>query len=166
MEVNMSNSYYKEIFCLCLLLNCAGLGHAQKLRLNGYGSYVLDGMYHIYYENGDVYKGNINHGLQLGLGIEYMVKPSYGVEFNFFRRNTNVFQEAAPVTDRISTDLRFSYFLLGINAYPQTSGKIQVFGSGSSGIITQFACRSNSIQDSTGKNSITKFAWAARVGGI
>ena len=147
-----------------MLLAIASSVYGQKLRLNSYGSYVFDGSYHIYYENGDYYKGIINPGLQLGFGMEYLVTPNYGVEFSNLRRYTHVFPEGDISSDRRSADLMFNYFLLGINAYPQThSERLQAFGGASMGVIVQSASGTNS---NIMTRSITKFAWAAKVGGI
>src|SRR5215218_10344247 len=146
MTMKMRNNFYREIFSLCLLFIMAGSCHAQKLRLNGYGSYVLDGTYHIYYVNDNFYEGRINHGLQLGLGTEYLVTPNYGIELSYLRRNTNVFPEGAVNSNRVNAALRFHYVLLGINAYQQTcSQKLQVFGGMSTGIIVQTASNTNDI---------------------
>src|SRR5438309_515309 len=92
-SLKMRNNRYRETFSLCLLFIIASACDAQKLRLNGYGGYVLDGTYHIYYVNDNVYEGKMNHGLQLGLGTEYLLTPNYGVELSYLARSTNVFLE-------------------------------------------------------------------------
>ena len=56
-----TNRLYRDFFFLCLLFIIAGSCQAQKLRLNAYGSYVFDGMYHIHYPDGGLYKGTIDH---------------------------------------------------------------------------------------------------------
>jgi hypothetical protein len=165
--MKMRNNFYREIFSFCLLFVIAGYCHAQKLRVNGYGSYVLDGTYHIYYVNDNLYEGRINHGLQLGLGAEYLVTPNYGIELSYLRRNTNVFPEGTVNSNRVNAALRFQYILLGINAYAQTcSRKLQPFGGMSTGIIVQSALSTNDISNNAINHSITKFAWAARLGGV
>src|SRR5215204_1431312 len=166
MMMKMRNDLYIKILSLCLLFFVAGFCHAQKLRLNGYGSYVLDGMYHIYYPDGDSYKGTINQGLQLGVGAEYMVSSNYGVELNYLKRYTTVFPEDAVNPDRKNGDLQFNYVLLGINAYPQASGRLQAYGGVSTGVVIQTSYSPVDIPAHPIKNAITKFAWAARLGGI
>jgi len=161
------NSFYREIFSLCLLLIITGSCLAQKLRLNGYGAYVLDGSYHIYYPNGDFYKGTINHGPQLGFGMEYMVMPRHGVELSYLRQNTSVFPEGPANSGSRSADLRFDYFLVGLNAYPQIRPRrLQPYGGVSAGVIIQTASNMLDITDYPVRHSITKFAWATKLGGI
>ena len=163
----MGQGYFRAIFLHLVCLVMASPASAQKFRLTGYGSYVLDGTYHIYYENGDFYEGKINRGLQLGLGMEYMVAPNYGIEFTSLRMCTNVFPEGVVNFDRSNADLRFNYYLLGLNTYPQTKPtKLQFFGGASAGVIVQSASNRINLSDNTINRTITKFAWAARLGGI
>ncbi|HET7896754.1 MAG TPA: hypothetical protein VFL47_03775, partial [Flavisolibacter sp.] len=74
------HNWYRRWCFLFLLLGIAAAGQAQKMRLNLYGSYVLDGTYQIYYKNGDLYNGTMHQGLQLGLGTEYLLSSNFGVE--------------------------------------------------------------------------------------
>jgi hypothetical protein len=165
--MKMRNKLFRKIFILFLLFIITGSCYAQKLRLSGYGSYVFDGMYHIYYPDGDFYKGIINQGLQLGIGGEYLVTSNYGVEFNYLKRNTAIFPEDAEHPNRRNNDLRLDYVLVGINAYPQgSSGRLQGYGGMSTGVVIQTSINIMNIPDHPEKNVITKFAWAARLGGI
>jgi hypothetical protein len=152
-----------KIVLLGLLLGSVGSSHAQKLRLNAYGSYVLEGSYHVYYENGNYYEGKINDGLQLGVGVEYMIEPKYGIEFTALHRNTYVYKE----TDKRHSDLGFNYLLVGVNAYPQTrSGKFQGYGGVSGGLVIQSPYNIDNRVSPELNHSITKFTWAAKLGGI
>lgn len=158
---------YREVFLLCLLFVTTISCLAQKLRFSGYGSYVLDGTYHVYYPGGDFYGGTINHGLQPGLGLEYMVVPKYSVELNYLGQNTSVFPKNDANNGSRNADMRFDYFLVGLNAYPQTRPhRLQAYGGVSAGVIIQTACNMLDISDYRVQHSITKFAWATKLGGI
>src|SRR4051812_2197219 len=162
----MSNNCYRPIF-IFFILSVAVVVHAQRIRLNAYGSYVLDGTYHIYYKNGDFYEGNTTRGPQWGFGVEYMASEKYGVEFSCLNRNTKLFHEGTMSNDRRNTDLNLNYFLLGINAYPQSiSAKLQSFGGISAGMIKQCGYSTNEFTGNSMNTAMTKFTWAARVGGI
>ena len=162
-----TNNFYKEIFFLCVLSIVAVFCQAQRLRLNTYGSYVLEGTYHIYYPDGDSYKGTITQGLQLGLGAEYLVTPSYGVELNYLKRYAGIYPEGTVNPDRRNGSLRFEYVLLGINAYPQRGlSKLEAYGGVSAGAVIQTSCVMLNSAGHPEENVITKFAWAARLGGI
>ena len=163
----MQNHNYRKVFFFCWFLALAGIADAQRLRLNTYGSYVLDGTYHIYYENGDLYEGKINHGLQLGAGMEYMLGPNYGVDFSWLRRCTNVTPQEMIDNDNRQASLRLNYFLLGLNVYPQTSpSRLQVYGGASAGVIVQTAKGSSTLLCDDKNHPLTKFSWAARLGGV
>jgi len=163
----MKSNCYSKFFFLCCFLTIAGSGFTQKLRLNGYASYALDGVYHIYYENGDYYNGTINKGLQLGLGTEYLLSPRYGAEVSWLTRSTHVFPEGGTRSETRNTRLNFNYLLLGLNAYPQSrSRKLEAFGGVSAGILIQSIANTNNITDNVINHSITKFAWGAKLGGI
>jgi hypothetical protein len=163
----MNNHFFNLLLLFTVLLAVPNQGQAQKLRLTGYGSYVLDGGYHIYYSSGSSFNGIIKKGLQTGLGLEYMVAPKYGVEFNLLKRNTIVLPASGPGNDRRSPHLGFNYFLLGINAYPQVDQrKLQVFGGVSTGFVIQSVDNTYNINSNAVYHSIAKFVWAGRVGGI
>ena len=148
-------------FALCMI----SIAHSQKLRLSGYGSYVLEGTYNIYYENGDYYNGKMKGGKQFGLSAEYLLAPSYGLEFSAFRRNSHVSEE--DPANRINADLRLTYFLLGLNAYPKIHlQRIQAFGGASLGAVIQNAYNTNTSAGSWVNRTVTKFTWAARLGGL
>ena len=143
------------------------MGNAQRLRLNTYGSYVLDGTYHIYYENGDSYEGKINHGLQLGAGAEYMLTKNYGVDFSWLQRCTNVLPQEIMDSDNRQAKLKLNYFLLGLNVYPQTKpSRLQFYGGASAGVIVQNAKGSSTPICDNKNHPLTKFSWAARLGGV
>jgi hypothetical protein len=158
--------YHIEIIFFILLLSLGQNSFAQKFRLNGYGSYVLEGAYHIYYANGDYYQGQISEGTQWGVGLEYMIEPKYGVEFSAFTRNTSVVKEPVSATVNGHSRLWFKYLLLGINVYPEVHcKKFQGYAGISTGAVVQDA--EKTVGTGTTLNStVTKFAWAARLGGI
>jgi len=162
----MSSYCHRSILVFAILFLAVSV-HAQRIRLNAYGSYVLDGTYHIYYQNGDFFEGNTTQGPQWGFGVEYMASPKYGIEFSCLNRNTKIFEEGTMSSDRRNTNLNLNYFLLGINAYPQTvSARLQTFGGLSAGMIMQCGYSTNEFTGNIMNTAMTKFTWAARVGGI
>ncbi|MFL5739795.1 MAG: hypothetical protein ACJ75B_06230 [Flavisolibacter sp.] len=158
--------HHIKIIIFCLLLGSIQNSSAQNLRLNGYGSYVLEGAYHIYYANGDSYQGQINQGMQWGMGLEYMVDPKYGIEFSAFTRNTSVMRHDVSGNNGGHAKLRFNYMLLGVNVYPDVHArKFQSFAGISTGAVVQDAEKISGTGN-TINSSVVKFAWAARLGGI
>jgi hypothetical protein len=164
---NMSISYNRKFILLCFLLAIAGMSHAQNFRISAYSSYVTEGTYHIYYNNSGFYDGHISAGYQGGAGVEYLIEPSYGIEFTALRRNATAFQESGNAIIRRNSGLTLNYLLLGVNVYPQAHDeRLQCFGGISSGVVLQEADGSVSNSGNTTNGLITKFAWGARLGGI
>jgi hypothetical protein len=156
---------FSKLAFIVFVLGIRPFAHSQNLRLSGYGSYVLEGTYNIYYENGDYYNGKTDGGWQWGVAAEYLLSPSYGVELSAFRRATHVSEENSA--NRINADLRLNYFLFGLNAYPKThSQKLQGYGGASLGAVIQNAYNTNTNAGSWINRTVTKFTWAARLGGI
>lgn len=82
---------------------------SQGIRLNAYSSYVFDDQVDSYYDQNDYYNGTVKGGYQWGAGLEYMVRPNYGVELMYLRQDTK-----APL-NYYNNGVKFSNFDLGIN---------------------------------------------------
>jgi hypothetical protein len=109
----------------------------------------------------------MDQGLQLGLGAEYLVTPSYGVELNYLKRYTTIYPEGTVNPNTRNGDLKLEYVLLGINAYPQRGhGRVEAYGGVSAGAVIQTSFWMLNSAGHPEENIITKFAWAARLGGI
>ena len=137
--------------------------NGQKIALNGYGSYVLTGGYNAQYGSSDYLQGRTNDGIQYGGGIEYRTSDKYGVEVMYLRRATHAFQQSKlDPLKQIDFDLALNYILTGINGYLQPdTKKFQAFGSLFAGIVLEDI----HFPDNSINNSVTKFAWAVRLGG-
>ncbi|MGZ3924531.1 MAG: outer membrane beta-barrel protein [Flavisolibacter sp.] len=137
--------------------------HAQKMTLNGYGSYVLAGGYNAQYGSSDYLQGQTRHGIQWGGGLEYMASDKYGIEAMYLRRTTHAFQQSkSDPLKQINFDLALNYVLTGINGYLQPdTKKFQAYGSLFAGVVLEdINFPGNAIH-----TSVTKFAWAVRLGG-
>jgi len=161
----MKINIVKELLVLIVVIASTPMNSAygQKIMLNGYGSYVLEGGYNAEYGTSDFLHGKTNDGLQWGVGAEYEMSKSYGVELMYLRRSTHAFQQSKMDPQKqLNFDLALNYFLSGINGYlqPQTE-KIQVFGSLLAGVVLEEI----EFPDNAINSSLTKFAWAVRLGG-
>ena len=137
--------------------------HAQKIALNGYGSYVLTGGYNAQYGNSDYLQGKTQDGLQWGGGVEFMASDKYGIEAMYLRRATHAFQQSkTDPLKQINFNLALNYLLTGINGYLQPdTKKLQAYGSLFAGVVLEDV----SFPDNGINGSVTKFAWAVRLGG-
>ena len=158
----------KKTFCLRIWvwivigLTAVHTASAQTI-FNGYGSYVLKGGYNSEYGNSDFLQGRTCDGLQWGAGVEYMLSQKYGVEAMYLRRNTRAFQQSKMDPQKtLSFNLALNYIMTGLNGYllPHTS-KLQPYGSMLAGIVVEEI----DFPDNSINSSITKMAWAVRLGG-
>lgn len=140
----------------------AFFANAQRITLNAYGSYVLAGGYNAEYGSSDFLHGKTNNGIQWGAGAEYMLSDKYGVEALYLRRTTHAFQQSKMDPQKqLNFNLALNYLLSGINGYlqPETQN-IQVYGSILAGIVLEEI----EFPDNAINSSLTKFAWAVRLG--
>jgi hypothetical protein len=143
-----------------ILLNRA---NAQKIALNGYSSYVFEGGYNADYGTTDFLQGKTNDGIQWGAGAEYRASDKYGIEAMYLHRYTHARQQSeTDPLKQINFNVGLNYLLTGINGYMQPdTKKIQAYGSLFAGIVVEHIDFPNNAINS----SLTKFAWAVRLGG-
>ena len=151
---------------LLMAINALALvdsAHGQKIVLNGYSSYVLTGGYNSQYGSSDYLHGKTNDGLQFGGGVEYMISGKYGIEAMYLRRTTHAVQQSkSDPLKLINFNLALNYILPGINVYLQPdTKKFQAFGSLFTGVVLEDI----NFADNGINSSVTKFAWAVRLGG-
>jgi hypothetical protein len=133
---------------------------AQEFRLNGFASYVFDDHIESYYSNTAYYEGSINGGLRWGLGLEYMLNPTYGISLNYLRQDTK-----APMTyydngvkDR-TFDLSANWLMLNFTRYMKKNN-LEPYGGAALGV--NFFDISNPLSGESGSG--TKFCWGIFLG--
>jgi len=137
------------------------IAQAQGIRLNGYANYVFDDKFDNYYSSTSYMRGKINGGLQWGVGLEYMVRPEYGVELLYLRQDTEAPISYYRVTDRDRVlDLGINYIMLGGVRYQPLNERIEGYG----GLMAGMVIYSNKEPLSGEPDSATKFAWGFRLG--
>lgn len=153
----------KKILLLKLFMIAATVTVAQNIRLNLYSAYVFDDKISSYYNSYTYFEGTVKGGYQWGGGVEYLVRPEYGVELLYYRQDTH-----APITFQGSItnpvefenlDLGVNCIMLGANRYKTLGeGKIEGYGGflGGIGIISGKSSRQS--------DTLTKFAWGLRLG--
>ncbi len=146
----------------CLLLSA----HAQEKRINLYGGYVFDDNFESFYDSRNYINGKIKGGFQYGAGIEFMVKPDYGVELLWVGQSTTAptsyFASGYLFEQHTDFNLNLNYALLAGTRYAQNpNGKFEGYGSFMLGAL--FASAEN--PDTKNSGSGTKFAWGLRLGG-
>ena|SRR5436190_8975318 len=139
----------------------------SKLRVNAYASYVFDDKVDSYYSNTSYYDGVVKANLQWGIGLEYMIRPSQGIELSWLHENTTApttYYDDNGIGDPVKTkefDVSVDYILLGSNRYfPVKNPKIAPYFGGQLGV--GIANVSNPTNGDKSNN--TKFAWGLKMG--
>jgi hypothetical protein len=154
----------KKIILSVIMLSGLFLSsNAQEKRLNLYGGYVFDDNIDYYYDYYNYYNAKIKGGFQYGAGMEFMVKPDYGVELLWIGQNTTVPTSYYSIVAKSTTfDLNLNYAMLaGTRHVEKPGGKLEGYGGFMLGAL--FASAKNPENNSSG--SATKFAWGLRLGG-
>lgn len=153
-------------FVILFLLTCviSNISNAQPFKVNLYNSYVFDDGVEATLDNGKYVSGTINGNYQWGVGLEYILKQTYGIELMYNRQNTEFpVTYTSTLSDTNKTyDVDINYILIGGNKYlPLPNKAIRPFG----GIMLGLAILNNQSPLPAGvESSSTNFAWSARLG--
>ena len=150
----------RKLLIIVLNLFIVGGLSAQEWRINGHTFYVFDDKVDSYYSGTSYYEGTIKGGFMWGVGLEYMLHPTYGIGLNYFRQDTKVPMRYYDNGDKNREfDLAANWFMLGGTRYMQ-KGKAELYGGFELGAV--FYEVSNSL---SGKSaSATKFGWGIKLG--
>jgi hypothetical protein len=155
----------KKIFILFLTLASFSLA-AQKpeIQINLYTNYVFEDGFEVFDNSTSFYNGTIEDGFQWGIGLEVKPHPMMGAELIYIRQDTKV-----PVNywylnniDRV-IDASVNYIMLGGTRYSaarSSDSKVEGYGGFSFGMVVYD--NKEPIVDEP--NTITKFAWGAKLG--
>ena len=160
-------------FILALLFGALNQLSAQTYRINLYSAYTLDDDVNAVTDGNDYYSGTVVGGYQWGLGFEYIVKPTYGLELAYFRQDADVdvnYSTNYTANNNIKNESTFgaglNWIFLGGNKYiPIPRSIVQPYGGLMLGMGI-FSSDDKQINDTvkyTGQ-STTNFAWAGRLG--
>lgn len=169
----MKNFTFKVFFIFVTLAGAFNVLNAQSYKINLYSAYTLDDDVNTVTDGNDYYSGTVVGGYQWGLGFEYIVKPTYGLELAYFRQDADVdisYSTNYTVNNNIKNESTFgaglNWILLGGNKYiPIPRSIVQPYGGLMLGMAI-FDSEDKQINDTvkyTGQ-STTNFAWAGRVG--
>ncbi|MGN6493799.1 MAG: outer membrane beta-barrel protein [Agriterribacter sp.] len=143
-----------------VLFGSIGL-HAQGFRLNGYSAYSFDDRVSRYYSNSDYYEGTIKGGFRWGVGAEYSVNKSYGLELNYMRQDTKAPVSYYNLFERRTTfDVAINWITLAGVRYMQVNEIVAPYG----GLMAGMAIFDIDNPNNQKSGSATKFAWGARLG--
>lgn len=151
---------------LPIVLFFAGFGSiasAQNIRLNAYSAYVFDDQVDSYYDANSYYNGKVEGGFQWGVGFEYMIDATKGIELKYLRQDANAPMEYYnDGVKKKNFELGINYILLGGSNYFRTSGgKFEPYLGG--GIGVALINIKNPEQNNSSSTS-TKFAWDLKGG--
>jgi len=152
-----------------VVMSCSLATMAQQkpgFRLNVYTNYVFDDRVDSYYSNSSYYEGKIKGGFQWGVGAEFMLRPTQGIEISYLRQDTK-----APTTyydnsgfgnsvKNTEFDLAVNYIMIGSTRYFPVSPKVEPYFGGQLGV--GIVDVSNPARGS--EANATEFAWGIKGG--
>lgn len=155
----------KRILFISGLMAICCLSFSQKARLNVYSAYVFNDGINSYYDSYDYYQGTIKGGYQWGLGLEFILKPTYSLELLYQRQDTHApmtYQSGISSAVKYSDfDVNMNYILVGFNKLlPTANKKIEGYGS----LMAGLAIVNARNPDNGHSGSAEKFAWGLRLG--
>ena len=156
----------KKIFLSSFLAVIVMAASAQEFRINAYASYVFDDGFGFYNNKDDYYNGQINGGAQLGVGVEYLAQPHYGVELLYFYKNSDApsnFKFGTLTAEKSETfDVTQHYILLAGNSHLKSSNqKLEGYGGFLVGMVISDVTAPSSGSHASNSN----FSWGFRLGG-
>ncbi len=156
----------KKIIVTAIILFSANMIMAQSTQISIYGGYVFDDKFDSYYSNSSYYEGKIKGGLQWGAGIEFPINNIFGVELLYLRQDTSsptTFSNGIFDLEYVDFDLAINYLMLGgLHHYRKPDQPFEFFSGGLLGAM--FGKAKN--PENGNSESITKFSWGIRGGGI
>ena len=152
----------KIILSAILIAGIATMATAQHVRLNVYGAYIFKDEINNTYSSTSYTNAIINGGFQYGIGAEFMVQPTTGVELKYLHQSTTAdlkWYAEEPKTRTI--DFNVNYLLLDGNYYFHT-GNTNVEPYLGGGIGAAFLYATNTTTNVTANH--TAFAWDLKGG--
>ena len=160
----MKRTTLKFVFLIFIISGVFVKANAQSFKLNLYSGYTFDDEIDAITNNNNYFKGTINAGYQWGLGFEYIVKPTYGIELAYFRQDTDF---PVSYTTNIDSNAKntfgtgINFIMLGGNKYlPIPRSIVMPYG----GLMLGMAIINNKDPLPGAESSSTKFAWGGRAG--
>jgi hypothetical protein len=155
-----------SLLFLVMLFALPVVAQDRDIRINLYSAYVFDDKFDSYYDNSNYYDGKIIGGFQWGGGIEYMVRPEYGIELLYLRQDTHApttYANGSTFIQEADFDLAMNYIMLGGARHVVASNeKIEGYAGLMAGmVIAELKNPNNGREDSA-----EKFAWGLRLGAI
>jgi hypothetical protein len=140
-----------------------GISHQRPgtLRFQAYTTYAFDDKVDSYYSTTSYYEGTLKGGFEYGGGLEFILRPAYGIELSYLRLDSK-----APMTyykDGMKSGefkVASNYLMLGTNHYLSVNSRVEPYfglqlGMGIYGV-------DNPNSGKTG--NATKFAWNIKAG--
>ncbi len=152
----------KLLMLSALVISMQAIAQGPKLRVNGYAGYVFDDKVNNYYSAVDFYDATIKGSFLWGVGLEFMVQPTVGVELLYSRQDTKV-----PATYWLNglktTEFNYSVdnIMLGGTWYYKVNSDVFEPYAGLAGGVGIVNVKN---PDNNNSGSATKFAWGMKLG--
>lgn len=158
----MKKIYALFLFAILIAVTFPKTSQAQTVKLNLYSDYYFDDGIEAITSGNNYFNGTIKGAYQWGAGVEYIFRPTYGVELLYMGSNTDVEVNSNTIIDTNRTfGLGESFIMLSGNKYyPIPKSIVSMYG----GLMVGIAILNNKDPLPGGESSLTNFAWGARFG--
>jgi hypothetical protein len=157
----MKKIYFLVLFAISMMF-LPKQSEAQLFRLNLYSGYNFDDNIDAITNGNNFFNGTIKGGYQWGLGFEYILKPTYGIELLYYRMNTDVDINYNTGRDTsASFGLGSNFIMLSGNKYlPIPRSIVSPYGS----LMLGLSIMTNEDPLPGAEDTRTSFAWGGRLG--
>jgi hypothetical protein len=152
----------KKFLLSAIILLATGSAFSQNIRLNAYGMYTFDDKVDSYYSNTAYFEGKIKGGLTWGGGLEFLVKPEYGIELMYLRMDTEAPIQYYSITGLKNTtlDVAMNSIMIGGVRYLKANPRVEPYA----GLMMGVGWVDTKTQNNAESENVTKFAWGFRLG--
>ncbi|MBV6477697.1 MAG: hypothetical protein HGGPFJEG_00440 [Ignavibacteria bacterium] len=153
-----------SVFLILLAVSAIGTASAQTSRINIYSAYTFDDDIEAVTNNNNYFKGTVKAGYQWGIGYEYVLRQTYGIELQYYRQDTD-FDVNYTTSNDTNANKTFglgeNFIMLSGNKYfPIPRSKVMLYG----GLMLGMAIFDNKDPLPGAESSTTNFAWGGRAG--
>lgn len=160
----MKSNFITSLFFVLLILAAFNSISAQSSKINLYSAYTFDDEIEAITNNNNYFKGTIKAGYQWGIGYEYTLRPTYGIELAYFRQDTDFDVNYTTNSDSNASKtfgLGENFIMLAGNKYfPIPNSIVVPYG----GLMLGMAIFDNKDPLPNTESSTTNFAWGGRAG--
>jgi hypothetical protein len=131
------------------------------VRLHAYTSYAFDDKVENSYSNTKYFNGTIKGGFEYGGGLEFIMRPAYGIELSYLRLDSKAPMNYYDIVPKHTTfNVASNYIMLGANRYLLVNPRLEPYF----GVQLGMSVFNVENPDTRKSANATKFTWGIKAG--